>query len=293
MRNYTRIRKLREIIKKESPDVLITFMGEPNFRGIIATMGTSTKNIISVRNDPNKEYAGRLNHFIAKHLLPIADWCVFQTRDAQKWFPVKLQKKSNIIINAVDPSFYEAHRKPKKNLIVSCGRLSNQKNQKLLIQAFNRIKERVPDAKLYIYGEGALENSLLELIDSYGLQKRILLKGQINNVKDALSEADLFVLSSDYEGMPNALMEAMAVGLPCISTDCPCGGPRELIEDGVNGMLVSVGDVESLSKAIVKVLEDVDLKEHLAIGAKEKALQFKPSKIFNEWEKCVNGIIKK
>lgn len=293
MRNITRIIKLRKVIKKEKPDVLITFMPEPNFRGIIATKGFKTKNVISIRNVPEKEYNGNISKFLARYLLPIADGCVFQTKDAKEWFPKKLQDKSRIIPNSVNPIFYDIQRKPDKNLIITCGRLTEQKNQLLLIRAFVNTQKVLKNAKLYIYGEGNLKNKLNELIHENRLEGKVILKGQTSNVAEALSKADLFVLSSDYEGMPNVLMEAMAIGIPCISTDCPCGGPRDLIKNDIDGLLVPVGNEEKMSEAIIKLLSNNKLKEDIGNKAKEKALIFRPEIIFAEWKDYIDSVIEK
>ena len=129
-------------------------MEEPNFRAILATRGLPVKTLISVRNDPNKEYAGRLGTFVGKALLPMADGCVFQTREAQAWFPEKLQKKSKIIYNAVKEDFYHIERKPNHEEIVTCGRLTEQKNHAMLIAAFAEVAKQRPNATLRIYGEG-------------------------------------------------------------------------------------------------------------------------------------------
>lgn len=291
MRNLSRIQKLRKICRKEKPDILVTFMSEPNFRGIIATRGLKVKNLISVRNVPECEYAGWIRSIVAKYLLPLADGCVFQTVDAKEWFSKKLKNKSRIIPNAVSSVFYEIERAPVENLIVSCGRLTAQKNQTLLIKSFAKAEKNVPGAKLFIFGEGDLEKELHQLINELGLNEKVFLKGQTDDVAAALSNADLFVLSSDYEGMPNALMEAMAVGIPCISTDCPCGGPRELMRNEIDGLLVPVGDENRMSETISKVLSDQKLKETIGRNASKRAKMFEPNTVFEEWKKYIDSII--
>lgn len=282
-RNVGRIYKLRKICITERPDVLIAFMGEPNFRAVMATLGLRTKTVISVRNDPNIEYQGRLMNFVGKHILPLADGCVFQTEDAKAWFPHKLQKKSTIIFNAVKPVFYQIDRKPKTGVVVSCGRLQPQKNQKMLINAMYRIKDKYPFVRLKIYGEGILEGELKQLIFELNLQDTIRLEGQTSNVVDVLKYADIFALTSDFEGMPNALMEALAVGVPSISTDCPCGGPKMLIENGINGLLIPVGDEDALVNSIEKLLSDDVLKKNMSYIAQQRARQYTAVEIYNQW----------
>lgn len=286
-RNISRISKLREICKKEKPDILISFMEEPNFRAIIATRGLPVKTLVSVRNDPNKEYAGKVGAFVGKVLLPMADGCVFQTAEAQKWFPQKLQNKSRIIYNAVKEDFYHIDRKPNKGEIITCGRLSEQKNHAMLISAFADVVKLYPYATLKIYGDGILKNDLQEQINSMGLQGKAFLMGTTSTVEKVLETADLFVLSSDYEGMPNALMEAMAAGVPCISTDCPCGGPRELFGDDIKRKLVPCGDAKQMANKICASLKN----RESGIAERKSADIFRPEHINALWKAYLQVII--
>lgn len=205
-RNISRILKLRRLCKDEKPEVLIAFMGEPNFRAVVGTIGLPVRTVVSVRNDPNREYGGCIMRFVGKHILPLADGCVFQTEDARRWFPIRMQKKSTIIVNAVKQEFYKVKREVIKQLIITVGRLSKQKNQRLLIEAVSELKDNYPELQLKIYGEGNLETELRNLIIEKRANGFITLEGQTLDVPSKLSEADIFVLPSDYEGMPNALM---------------------------------------------------------------------------------------
>jgi len=289
-RNIFRILELRKVLKVESPDCIVSFMAEPNYRAIIASHGLKIKTIISVRNDPNKEYPGKIGNLLGKKLLPLADGCVFQTSEAQRWFPKKLQDKSQIIFNAVKEDFFEINRQVVKNTIVTCGRLEEQKNHKMLINAFELVLKKHPDAKLMIYGEGKLRSDLTELIKSKGIEQNVLLCGNSNNVPEVLSKAEIFVLSSDYEGMPNALMEALAAGVPCISTDCPCGGPKSLITDKVNGRLISIKNEQQLANVLVELLDNKEMATGLGTEAQKRAFEFSPSKIYETWHKYVKFV---
>lgn len=289
-RNYVRVKRLRQICKREKPDVLVAFMAEPNFRAIIATIGLKTKTVISVRNDPEKEYAGRLMNFVGKYILPMADGCVFQTEEAKKWFPKKLQNKSTIIFNAVKREFFEAKRKPVNGLIVTCGRLEEQKNHILLIKAFFNVVKKNPNAYLHIYGEGSLKDYLQSLIDNLGLNHSVKLMGQTNDVVSVLEKADVFVLSSFYEGMPNALMEAMAVGVPCIATDCPCGGARMLLNDN-NGILIKNNNIDELTNAMEQLIKDDYKKETLSNKCIETVSEFKAENIFLKWREYIEKVV--
>lgn len=280
-RNYLLVKNLRKIMKVEKPDVIVSFMAEPNFRTVIASRGLKSKVILSVRNDPNKEYGNFLFRFLAKTLFRRADGIVFQTEDAKSWFPKKIQSKSRIIFNQVDKKFFDASADIDKKDIITLGRLVNQKRHDLLIRAFKRISDKI-DGNLIIYGDGKLKVELENLIDELELNDRVVLAGTTDNVVSVLTNAREFVLSSDYEGLPNALMEAMAVGLPCISTDCPCGGPKSLF-DGDGGVLVPIKDEISLSEAILSVYSDKNLREKLSADTKNKASRFSSEAVFSDW----------
>jgi len=291
-RNYIRIKNLRKICKVEKPDVVVSFMGENNFRAILATRGLKTKTIVSVRNDPDKEYPTKLFKFLAKTLYKKADGVVFQTEEAKKWFSKKIQSKSCIIMNQVADVFFETKRKDER-YYVATGRLNQQKNYSLMIKAFARFTQIYPREKLYIFGNGELEVDLQKLINSLNVSDNIFLKGQSDDIPKVLSQAKGFLLSSDYEGMPNGLLEAMAVGVPCISTDCPCGGPKMIIEPNKNGVLIKIGDETSLFENLCKLEEDIEFRNLISQKAKEKAKEFKPEVIFKQWKSYLEDVIKK
>ncbi len=288
-KNISRIKALRLLCKEYKPDALIAFMAEPNFRAVLAAAGLPVKTIISVRNTPEKEYAGRLFGFVAKYILPMADGCVFQTEDARAWFPKKLQDKSAVIMNQVSRKFFDMEPAAEKKDIYTVGRLNSQKNQAMLIKAFSRL-ENCSD-RLIIYGEGPLRAELESLVKELGLEGRVQLMGLSSNIPEDIKGAKIFVLPSDFEGMPNALLEAMALGLCCISTDCPCGGPRAVIEDSISGKLIPVGDEDALVEALSLLLADGDRRDAMARAARLRAEMFSPEEIFRHWQDYVEKVI--
>lgn len=290
-RNLSRIKALRRIIREYRPAALISFMAEPNFRAVLASRFLPVKTIVSVRNDPEREYAGRLGRLIGRWLLPLADGCVFQTEKAKKWFPKRLQKRSRVIMNQVDERFFQVTTAGEKGYVMTAGRLTRQKNQALLIRSFAAIAGDVEE-ELRIYGEGELRAELEALIGESGMEGRIRLMGASDDMPAALAGCKLFVLPSDFEGMPNALLEAMAAGRCCVSTACPCGGPEAVIENGVNGLLVPVGEEKPLSAAIRSLLQDGEKRRALAATAGEGANAFRPEAIFEHWRDYVEQIIK-
>ena len=250
--------------------------------------------IVSVRNDPNVEYKSKINNLVMKILYPLADGFVFQTEDAKNYFNKKIQSKSVIIPNSIKETFIqrEIYTGEKDKIIVNIGRLEKQKNQELLIEAFNDVKDEFLDYNLYIYGEGTLKENLKNKIKEMDLENRVFLKGEVENIEEKIEKSSVFVLSSKYEGMPNALMEAMALGVPCISTDCPCGGPKFLIQNGVNGILAKVDKKEEIVQGIRKILSDENFANDISKNAIKIREKLNPKVINFKWKNYIEKIIK-
>ena len=291
LKNLERIARLRRLLKNEQPDVVLSFLGRPNLRLLIASIGLSPRKVVSVRNDPAHEYgAGFLHKCCARLLFRLADGCVFQTPDAMRYFPKSVWRRSAVILNPVDTRFFQAHDLAEaQNLIVSVGRMEPQKNQRMLIEAFLRVAGDFPDAELVLYGDGPMRKELECMRDSSEYRDRIFLPGTVDDVADKLRTAKIFALTSDYEGLPNALMEAMASGLACISTDCPCGGPRLLIQNEKQGVLIPCGDAKKLESALRCLLENAKLCNELGRGASDRAAAFRPEPVYVQWERYLFG----
>lgn len=290
IRNIQRSLKLRKIVKKVKPDIVISFLPEPNFRAIAAVSGLKTPIIISVRNDPEKEYANRIYRYIQKRLYPRADGIVFQTEDAKDWFPKVIQEKSRIIMNQVDERFFISNSSDEQ-YYCAIGRLVEQKNYKMLIESFSVFAKKYPKEILRIYGAGSQKEQLQKLIQESGMKNNIYLMGITDNVPEVLSKTKVFVMTSNYEGMPNALLEAMAVGVPVISTDCPCGGPKMIIKNWENGVLVPIYDNDALVNALLYLQEHKCCRDEIKEKAKKTAERFRPERVFYEWDSFVNFVI--
>ena len=291
-RNVSRICIIRKICKEKNIDVLVSFMREPNIRALIATIGIATKNVISVRSDPKKEYVGFAGKIVAKYLLPHADGAVFQTQEARGWFDLKLQKKSKVIYNIVDNRFFDAEYYG-DGYIISVGRIMPVKNHAMLIRAFQKVHEEFPEERLYIYGSNENDAQIRSLIEQLNLTECVFLPGKCTNVEEVLSRAKLFVLSSNQEGMPNALMEAMAVGVPSSSTDCPCGGPRELFGEDLKDMLVPVENSDFLAEKMIAIVSDKKTRLKLGLQMKNRAERFRTEIIGQEWMEYVTNVCEK
>lgn len=283
-KQYKRIYTLRKVLKEENVDTVVSFMGPPNYRLLLATIGLKIKKVVSVRNDPYREYGGGIKKIIAKNIFKLADACVFQTNDAAEYFSKAVRRKSQIIFNPVNPKFFQTEWIGNEKNIAVVGRLQKQKNPVLAVKAFEKIANEFPEYTMTYYGEGELRDELIEYIKKKSLNEQVIIYGKVTDVEKYLSQASVFVLSSDYEGLPNALMEAMAVGIPCISTDCPCGGPRSLIQNERQGVLVPCNDIQMLADAMRVLLKNGTLRSEMSLEEKNRAKKFAPEVIFKQWE---------
>ena len=292
-RNIKRIWTSYKILNKEQPDIIISFLPIPSYRILFLRKLIKIPTIISDRNDPNMEYHSFISKFLMKRLYPKADGFVFQTEEQKEFFNKDIQNKSVIIYNPIKDEFLNTNKETQKeDTIISVGRLAEQKNQKMLIEAFSKIANEYPSYKLKIFGAGPLEEKLKRQIEELKLSDRILLCGVCDDIKTELEKAKIFVLSSDYEGMPNALIEAMAVGLPVISTNCPCGGPKELIGNEKNGLLIEVGNVENLTKKMKYLIENQEDAVRMGKNAETIKEKLNSINILKQWKTYIEEMKK-
>lgn len=286
-----RFMKLRNIWKSEKPDVILSFIGKNNMMAILTSRFLKIPVAVSVRAEPNEEYYNSWMRFMARHLFAEAAGVILQTRRCFEFFPEKVRKKAVILKNPVSSAFFrERYAGEREKTIVAVGRIDENKNHEMLIRAFEQMAGDFPDYKLIIYGEGECRKKLIKLAGDLKLSDRILLPGSIDNVAEAISKTRVFVLSSNTEGVPNTLIEAMLMGLTVVSTDCPCGGPADLIEHGVNGILTPVGNAQMMTENLRKVLNDLQMADELGIAAAKTADIYRPEKVYAAWEQFLLSI---
>ena len=279
------VKLLRTELTRISPSIVYSFMSETNIITILAGVGKSWKTVVSERQDPNVSPQDKFYRFLRFITYPLASGYAFQTSDAKAYFSHRIQEKSIVIHNPVNDVKAIKNDYSITGLAKICavGRLTEQKNFEYLIESLAEVKKIYPMISLSIYGEGPLETKLQKLISVLDLDDTVELKGHVPDIPSTIVSYDMFILSSDYEGMSNALMEAMAVGLPCISTDCPIGGSRELICNNLNGILIPIRNKEALIKAMLALLTDYDLRVKLGNNAKSISLTHNMSKITDQW----------
>ena len=281
-------RNTQKAINVVKPDVIISFWIHPMLYSIFNPYSWRKKIVFSERNDPKLEY-GTLSRILRYFVLLRANHIVFQTEEAQRYFKETIKKKSVVIHNPIYIKNGSYPINEMDNRVVTVGRLNAQKNISLLINAFRIISKRFPKLELEIYGEGPLRSELELLINQMGIQKTVHLMGAHKDVLDKIYGSRLFVLPSLYEGMPNALMEAMALGIPVISSDCPCGGPRELIVDSYNGFLFKNDDEDDLVEKLNYMLSlDEKLLRTIRENEKEIINTHSQDIIFDKWDKLIS-----
>ena len=289
-----RFQKLRNIWKVEKPDAILVFIGKNNFMALLTAWGLHIPVVVSVRADPNQEYPNGWMRFMARHLFKKAAGVVLQTRECMKFFPKAVQRKSVILHNPVNEVFFEnPYEGEREHTIVTVGRIDENKNQALLIQAFALIAEDYPDYQIILYGKGDQEENLKQLARDLEIADHVTFAGNVSDVAEQIKKAGVFVLTSNTEGMPNALIEAMVLGLPVIATDCPCGGPRDLIEDGVNGILTPVGDINKLRENLQFIINNSEKAAIFGRNAHKTTQLFREKNVYQEWLEYILKITKK
>lgn len=279
---------LRNVWRTEKPDIIISFIGKNNMMAILTSLFLKIPVLVAVRGEPTLEYYNKMLRLISKTLFILADGIILQTNRSKSFFPRYIRKKATVLPNPLNPDFMvEPYKGERDNRIVIVGRIDENKNQKMLIDAFHLIAEEFPDTIVDIIGDGPDKEKLEAYVSSLHCDKRIRFSGPVLNVREWIYNAGVYVLVSNTEGMPNALIEAMVLGIPSIATDCPCGGPAELIQNDINGLLVPVGDEEALADALRRVLCDKQLQKHLSQNALLLREKLAPEIVNKQWEEYI------
>ena len=279
-----RVMTLRSYFRKHKNTVYLSFGTETNMFVILSAFLMRRKIIISERNDPNKCSFAKKRDI----LYPFAKGYVFQTQDAMNCFSEKIRKKSMVIPNPVSDKVPERYTGVRRKEIVAVGRLEEQKNHKLLLDAYADFLKNVSGYTLKIYGKGYLKQELIEYAERLEIASNVFLADFAPDVHERIKDSAMYVLSSDYEGISNSLLEALALGLPVISTDCPIGGSRMLIKDHENGILVPVGDKSALVQAMTEIATDSELADKLSSEAEKLKKEYSVVQIAGMWEKMIS-----
>lgn len=278
---WHRVKSLHNILTDIQAEVVFAFMTSMVPYAVLAAKGTKTKVIGAERTNPR--ILGKEWRIFIKLFSPFCDGYIFQTNGVKQYYPEKIVKRSIVIGNIAPES-----RKKKGNFVeleksfCSVGRLNNSKDFVTLFKAIALVKKKIPNIQITIWGQGNKENEYKQLVKEYGLNENIVFAGFSKNILEELGNYQYFIFPGKAEGMPNALLEAMSVGLECISTDCDFG-PSELIQDGINGWLVPVGDAISLAERMIFCLKNFNKHEQICAKAKQVQEKYSLDSIVNAY----------
>lgn len=285
---FKRFKQLRNLIKKEKPDCVISFMWDINAFTLVSCLGLHQKIIVSERGHPMMGHQGLCRKFAQNWLYRLAYRIVFQTEDVAKYYPDSVQKKSVVIPNPINPDLPDPFNEGREKEVVSAGRLTDQKNFSLLLRSFADFYLNHPDWKLTIYGEGPLHEPIEEEARELNIENSILLPGFVNNLPQRIVSSGMYVNSSNFEGISNVMLEAMAIGLPCICTDCPVGGAALAIQNGVNGILIPINDQKALTEAMCRIADDPAFSKEMQTEAVKIRERFSIQEITSSWMRLCN-----
>lgn len=275
---------IRRYLKQTKPDRVVAFAGRINALVLTAGMGLGLPIVVSERNDPMHDGRGALMRWYCDTMYRRAKAIVFQNKHEQSCFSSVHASRSYIIPNPIRVTA-QREKATCDYILTTAGRLTAQKNQKVLVAAMEKIHAAYPQATCRIYGEGELRGALQTQINDLGLQDVVTLEGKVSDIHERLALCDLFVMTSDFEGLSNALIEGMMVGLPCISTDYP--GANELIQNEENGLLTPCGDSDALADTVIKLLSDPAQMEKLAENAKQSSQAYRADLVLQQWREVI------
>lgn len=285
-------KELKSSLLADKPNCLIVFtLGLAEIAVFVARF-LRIPVICSERVDPRILPTSRIHRFLRDIIYRLSARIVFQTKEVKQYFPFSINKKGIVIPNPImDDKLPMSDLHSYRKEIVAIGRLSSEKNFDMLIDAFHELSEDLNEYKLRIFGNGPLYQNLKVKIDKLGLNENVFLEGQVDRVVDYIRDADIFVLTSNHEGMPNALIESMAMGLACISTNFESGGAKALINDHENGILIPVNDKEALKKSLLELIYNEKFKLHLKHNAMKIRNTNAKDRIIPLWLNLLESVI--
>ncbi len=283
---------IRRAIKKENPNYVFSFVGHVNVISRIATIGM--KNVIFMSSERGDPYTQSFFwQKMTKWAYNLSDYCFFQLQGACDFFSEKVREHSFIIPNPfVQSDFLEPYSGRRNKTIVSAGRFAKEKCYDVLIKAFHEVSKLYPDYKLILFGDGPMLEDYKRLVDDLNIRDRVEFPGYVESVSHSVYKEGIFVLSSLYEGIPNALIEAMSVGIPCISTNCTPGGPYFLTKGGERALLIPVNNVRAMADAILTFINDESLAKRFGRKAIEVTIELREEKITEMWINAFSTILK-
>lgn len=293
-RPFERVIKLKNYIQEYNPDCVISFLADVNIHTILACKDSNIPLIVSERNDPYQDPEQKTIRKMRDFLYNKVDGLVLQTDDAKQYFDKRISKKitRKVIANPLTPKLPFFKGDVVENRLITACRLNSQKNLTMMINAIKIVNENGIDCYLDIYGDGPLKKELQNCIEKNNLNDKVHLKGFTNNIHDEMINSKGFLISSNYEGISNSMLEALAIGIPVVATDCPIGGAKMFIENKENGWLTPVGNEQEFSHAIIEMLSNYDKAKDMGREATKIRNILDVDIICQEWINYINDVIK-
>jgi len=283
--NFIRLKNIRFILRRLKPNIVVSFGTETNVLVLLATIVLGIHVVISERCDPHYYPHGTIWKFLRRITYWLSEKLVVQTKAAGHYFDFLSSSRTYIIPNPVQvPTTNDELIKITPPFVLAAGRLTKQKGFDVLLNAFAIKKKELSDWKLVILGEGDQRAALELQIKNLGIREHVLMPGVVTNLGNYMKAAELFVLSSRYEGFPNVLTEAMASGIAVIAADCP-SGPSDIVDDGVNGILVAPDNIGALSEVLGRLMGNADLRAKLGNHSASILHIYSIERILSDWEK--------
>lgn len=271
---------LRRFLKEIRPDYIIPFLPAMQVWMMLCSWGLPVRRIETIRVNPWKISVSKgVKKMVWRICFKSCYKIILQASDQAPFFSLREQKKCVLVPNPISEIFidnYKACLSERPTEFIAAGRVAPQKNYAMMIKAFGLVCKKHTDLRLRIFGAGTPEYTarMQRIIDEEGLGDHVFLMGRTKHIEEEYKKSDFYLMTSDFEGLPNALMEAMASRLVCISTDCKTG-LRDLIDDGVNGCLVPMGDETALAQRIEDVLAmSAQERERMADAARTKIMTY-------------------
>lgn len=293
-RHFQQMFQLRKRVTEIKPDLIVSFQTNQNALSVFATRGKNIPVIISERGDPYQ-----YNNIVAKlktWIINKAEGGVFQTYQAMQYYGKKLQLRSRVIYNPCPTRVITRSQwSERRNEIAFVARFDiQQKRQDIMVEAFAQVVKKHPEIKLVFYGKGDPDIDIIKKqVSELGIATNVIFKGLVTDVLNEIKDSKIFVLSSDYEGLPNALIEAMVAGLPCVATDCSPGGARELITDCEDGIIVPRANSHKLANAINYLLDNPQKADEMGRKAQYICKRLNANSIFAQWNEYIDQILEK
>lgn len=285
---------IRKQMKKIKPDIAISWRCNAGCFTVLAALGLPIKTVFSERSDPYTETSLLLK--ISAFFCNFSSAGVFQTEPVQKYYK-RLTSRSIVIHNPFDPQIGNQENIPlqkrKKEIVHIARMMIVQKRQDVMLNAFKIFLQKHPDYTLTFYGDGLDFNQVRNLAQNLQIEKNVNFLGDVVGASKKIGTAKILVLTSDYEGIPNVIMEAFAMGVPVVSTDCSPGGARVLIDNGQNGFIVPVGNASAIAEKMCEIVENESQTNKFIISAQSKLELFRPDLIFNKWNDFLFSLFKK